>query len=106
MLRQALFLARMDARFLLTRRETIMWTFVMPVIFFYFIGTIMGGNRGPGDARDPIALWVPADAGFLADQLVARLESARYRVVRTKTEEELRLYRRRLEIPAGSQAGA
>jgi len=101
MLRDAFFLARMDARFLLTRRETILWTFVMPVIFFYFIGAITGRNLGPGDSRDPIAVSVPADAGFLADQLIARLKAAQYRIARPKTPEEFQGYRRRLEIPAG-----
>ena len=85
MLRDALFLARMDARYLLTRRETILWTFVMPVIFFYFIGTITRNAGGGGDTRDPIAVSVPADAGFLAGQVIDRLKAANYRVVRTET---------------------
>ena len=42
MLRDALYLARMDAAHLLRRRETLLWTFVMPIIFFYFFGTIIG----------------------------------------------------------------
>ena len=104
MLRDALYLARVDARFLLTRRETILWTFVMPVIFFYFIGTIMGGGRGPIDARDPIAVSAPADAGFLADQLIVRLKAANYRIDRPRTPEAFAQYRRRLEIPAGFTA--
>jgi ABC-2 type transport system permease protein len=106
MLRDALFLARMDARYLLTRRETILWTFVMPIIFFYFIGTITGGNRGPADSRDPIAVSVPADAGFLADQVVARLQAAGYRIVRPPTQQEFEQYPRRLEIPAAFTASA
>ena len=103
MLRDALFLARMDARYLLTRRETIVWTFVMPVIFFYFIGTI-GKNAGGGDARDPIAVSVPADAGFLAGKVIDRLKAADYRVVRTETRQEFEEFRTRLEIPAGFTA--
>ena len=42
MLRDAFYIARMDTRYLLSRRETIVWTFVMPVVFFYFIGAITG----------------------------------------------------------------
>src|SRR6267378_3991494 len=42
MFRDALFLARKDIRLLLRGGETILWTFVMPVVFFYFIGTITG----------------------------------------------------------------
>jgi ABC-type Na+ efflux pump permease subunit len=93
----------MDARYLLTRRETIVWTFVMPVIFFYFIGTI-GKNAGGGDARDPIAVSVPTDAGFLAGQVIDRLKAADYRVVRTETRKEFEEFRTRLEIPAGFTA--
>jgi ABC-type Na+ efflux pump permease subunit len=103
MLRDALYLARKDARYLLTRRETILWTFLMPVVFFYFIGTITGANTG-GDSRDPIAVSAPPDAGFLTDQLIARLKRANYRVVRTQTPEEFQRYRSRLEIPAGFTA--
>src|ERR1019366_849811 len=101
MLRDALFLARMDARYLLTRRETILWTFVMPLIFFYFIGTITKNAGGGGDNRDPIAGSVPADAGFLAGQVIDRLKAANYRVVRTETRQEFEEFRTRLEIPAG-----
>lgn len=103
MLRDALFLARMDARHLLTRRETILWTFVMPVIFFYFIGAI-AKNAAGGDARDPIAVSVPSDAGFLAGQVIDGLKAANYRVVRTESRQEFEEFRTRLEIPAGFTA--
>ena len=104
MLRDALYIARMDARYLLTRRETIVWTFVMPVIFFYFIGTITGNTMGSGDWRDPLAVSVPADAGFLADRLIERLNSRGYRVVRADSPAEFLTFPRRLEIPAGFTA--
>lgn len=100
MLRDALYIARMDTQYLLTRRETLVWTFVMPVVFFYFIGTIAGGNRS-SDSRDPLAISVPADAGFLADRLTERLTAGGYRVVPTHSSEEFLSYGRRLEIPAG-----
>ena len=101
MLRDAFFLARTDARYLLTRRETIVWTFLMPVVFFYFIGTITGNVSGSGDNRDPIAVKVPADAGYLADQLIHRIEAQNYRVFRNQTPEDFLAFRRRLEIPVG-----
>jgi ABC-2 type transport system permease protein len=49
-LRDALFLARFDLKYLLRQRETLMWTFLMPGLFFYFIGTVTGGA---GFAPDP-----------------------------------------------------
>jgi ABC-type Na+ efflux pump permease subunit len=100
MLRDAFYIARMDARHLLSRRETIVWTFVMPLVFFYFIGTISRRDSSV-EARDPLAVSAAADAGFLADQLTDRLTAGDYRIVRTHSSEEFLSYSRRLEIPAG-----
>src|SRR6266478_6463643 len=66
MIRDALFIVKQDLSYLLHRRETLLWTFVMPIIFFYFIGTVTGGFGGRSDEPDPIAVIVPANAGFLA----------------------------------------
>jgi ABC-2 type transport system permease protein len=101
MWRDAFFIARMDAWHMLRRRETMLWTFIMPVIFIYFIGTVTGNFGGSGDWKDDLALSVPANGGFLIDQLIGHLESLNYRVVRTNSQEEFNSYRRRLEIPAG-----
>jgi ABC-2 type transport system permease protein len=99
MFRDALYLARMDAAHLLRRRETLLWTFVMPIIFFYFLGTIAGNSAGP--MKDNLAVSVPPDAGFLADQLLARLDQRGYNLIRTPDPKEFLRYRRRLSIPAG-----
>ena len=32
---------------MLRARETLLWLFVMPILFFYFIGTVTGGFDGP-----------------------------------------------------------
>lgn len=100
MLRDALYIARMDAKYLLSRRETITWTFIMLVVFFYFIGTITSHNAS-SDSRDPVAVSIAPGAGFLAAQLADRLAANDYRVVRTQSGEEFRTYSRRLEIPTG-----
>jgi ABC-2 type transport system permease protein len=99
MLRDALYLARMDTAHLLRRRETLLWTFVMPIIFFYFFGTIIGNSSGP--MKDNLAVSVPPDAGFLADQLQARLAQRGYHVIRAQEPKEFLRFRRRLSIPAG-----
>jgi hypothetical protein len=75
MFRQAWFLARKDVAYALRARETLLWTFLMPIVFFYFIGTITSGFGGSGGvSQEPIAVFVPPDAGLLADDLIGRLE--------------------------------
>lgn len=102
LLRAAAFIARRDLRIMLRQRETLLWTFVMPILFFYFIGTVTGGfgSAPDPDRPDRLALRAPADAGFLLDELIVRLESQNYAVVRTETDEEFQQYARRLTVPA------
>ncbi|HLK19852.1 MAG TPA: hypothetical protein VKT81_12890, partial [Bryobacteraceae bacterium] len=66
MIRDAAYLAYRDLLYLLPRRETLLWTFIMPIIFFYFIGNVTGGF-GNHETRDPISVLAPPNAGFLAD---------------------------------------
>jgi len=100
MLRDAWFIARKDVQYMLRSRETILWTFVMPIVFFFFIGTATGGFGSRGVTRDTIAVRAPADAGFLVDEVVRRLQALEYEVARPATDEEAATYRRRLEFPA------
>jgi ABC-2 type transport system permease protein len=97
MLRSAWFLASRDVRYLLRRRETLVWTFVMPIIFFYFIGTVTGGFGGGGARKAPILLSVGEEAGFLAGEIERRLEEGDFAVVRSA--EEGKAPSRVLEIP-------
>ncbi|MGD0300212.1 MAG: ABC transporter permease, partial [Bryobacteraceae bacterium] len=97
MLRDALYLAYRDLLYLLQRRETWLWTFIMPIVFFYFIGSVTGGF-GSHEKRDPIAMIVPPDAGFLADELIRRLEQRNFQVVHTEN------FFRELRIPPGFTA--
>lgn len=79
-LRSAWFVGRKDVGHMLRRRETLLWTFVMPPVFFFFIGTITGGFAGGDMDHEPIVLAAPADAGFLADHLTRRLEGQGFSV--------------------------
>jgi ABC-type multidrug transport system permease subunit len=100
MLRDAWFLARKDVQFMLRKRETLLWTFVMPIVFFYFIGAATGGFGGHGPRKDVIALAAPANAGFLVEQIAARLAERDYDVVRTDAAIDSTQYRRWLQVPA------
>lgn len=99
-MRDALFIARKDLLHRLRGRETILWMFFMPIVFFYFIGTITGGSYSGMTGRPRIAVMMPADAGFLGDQLVRRLDEQGLQVDRPATEAEFDRYYRRLRVPA------
>ena len=99
MLRAAWFIARKDVEYILRERETILWLFIMPIVFFYFIGTITSGFSGGGPSKERLAVQVPDDAGFLADEVVRRMGAVGYEVVRTTPSEESGGDSRRLAIP-------
>jgi ABC-type Na+ efflux pump permease subunit len=116
MLKDALFIAWHDASILLRQRETLLWTFLMPALFFYFIGTVAGGGGVmSGGISTPLAVVVEEDAGFLADEVVLRLEQQDYDVTRfdagvprvdPETGAELTPdgWSRRLTVPSGFTA--
>jgi len=97
-LQAALFVARKDLKWLLRQKPTLVWTFLMPPVFFFFIGTITGGFGGD-DAPPELALVAPAPAGFLADELEARLAEEGFAVRRMAAVDTL--VDRRLVLPAG-----
>ena len=100
-LRSALFIARRDLDHMLWRRETMLWMFVMPILFFYFIGTVTGGFGSPTgseDRPDALAMRAPENAGFLLDELVARLEEQNFRVDRPETDEDWARYAPQLTV--------
>lgn len=99
MLREAWFIA-WNMRYMLRERETLLWLFVMPIVFFYFIGTITSGF-GPRPATKPrLVVHTGDNAGFLAEEVIRRLEAENYEVVRARAPEEFDAGWRRLEFPA------
>jgi ABC-2 type transport system permease protein len=108
-MRDALFIARNDLAQMLRARETLLWVFVMPALFFYFIGTVTGGYARPRGAQpDPILVEMPGpQPGFMADALGARLEAQNYRLVRDAAPEiAARTTRRlRIQLPDGFEGG-
>jgi ABC-type multidrug transport system permease subunit len=84
---------------MLRQWETLLWTFAMPVVFFYFIGTVSGGFASATGGGVPLAVQAPANGGIVVEQLVARLEQQGYAVVRPATLDALESYDRRLVVP-------
>lgn len=74
-MKRILFIAWNDAKFQLRQGSTLIWVFVMPPIFFYFIGTVTGGFSSGvgGGATTPITVIAEAP-GFLREQLDLRLK--------------------------------
>jgi len=70
----ALFIAWHDARYQIRQGATLLWLFVMPPIFIYFIGTVTGGFSGGtvGNVATPVTV-VAASPGFLKAQIDRRL---------------------------------
>ncbi len=81
-----LFIARSDLRRALRQRETWLWTFLMPLVFFYFFTLLQSGSSGSsrgstGGKPEPLTLVSPHD-GVLVDELERRLGEVGFEVKR------------------------
>ena len=98
-------LARTDLKLALRERSTILWLFIMPAVFFYFIGTVTQGGVGFTDSTVEL-LVENRDGGFLSQHLESRLEENLFSIIRADEippvadGEEPAKYRR-LVIPPG-----
>lgn len=72
-MRDAWFIARKDVQFVLRDRESMIWIFVMPVVFFWFIGTVTSGFSGSGSARDSLIVEYGENVGFLGERVAEHL---------------------------------
>ncbi len=103
-----LLLARTDLKRVLKDRSTVLWLFIMPAFFFYFIGTVTQGGLSFTD--DTVKLVVENnDGGFLALHLEARLEENLFSIIRPQDvpppeEGEESTKYRKLVIPSGFTA--
>lgn len=81
MLRSALFIARRDLASMLRQRETIVWVFLMPFLFFWFIGTVTGGGGTVApNLEQELRLRIegPAEGGFLQEELLDALRAEHF----------------------------
>ena len=92
-------LARNDLKLALRDRSTILWLFIMPVVFFYFIGTVTQGGLNFVDSTVELVVE-NKDGGFLSQHLEKRLEENLYTIMRPReippveAGEEEKKYRR------------
>ena len=85
---------------LIREREMVLWTFLMPIVFFYFLGTVTGGfGTSDPDRPDVLALVGAEEGGFLVDELTRRLADQNFAVVQSSPDEAAR-YARRFTLPA------
>ena len=69
-----LLIAWHDIRHQLRQGATLLWVFVMPPVFFYFIGTVTGGFSSGMSGGEATPLVIEAEApGFAAEQVEMRL---------------------------------
>jgi ABC-type Na+ efflux pump permease subunit len=95
------FLAAKDLRVALKKRSALMWLFVMPPIFFFFIGNITAGAGGlPGEQPVPVVIE-NLDQGVLGDHLEARLLENLFEILEPEEAESREADgARRITIPA------
>jgi len=73
-MKSIMFIAWQDVRNQMRQGSTLLWVFVMPPIFFYFIGTVTGGfSSGMSGAQSTPLIVVAESPGFLKDQVDMRL---------------------------------
>jgi len=73
-MKNVFFIARTDVRNQLRDGGTLAWLFIMPPVFFYFIGTVMSGFSSGMSGGEATPIVIAADApGFLREQIDLRL---------------------------------
>ena len=78
-MKNILFIAWQDVRNQLRQGSTLLWVFVMPPIFFFFIGTVTGGfSSGIGGGQTTPLTVVAKSPGFLKDQIDLRLAANQF----------------------------
>lgn len=98
-------LARIDLKLALKDRSTFLWLFVMPAVFFYFIGTVTQGGFSFSDSAVDLVVE-NNDGGFLSRHFETHLETNLFAIHRPQempplAEGEEPAPMRRIVIPQG-----
>lgn len=97
MFRDILFLARKDLRHFVRLPQVWLWVTVMPLALSYVVGSLM--PFADSSARGRIAMFAPAHAGFLADEVARRVSAAGFEVVRVADPSRLKQHPVGLSLP-------
>ena len=115
MFKNILFIAKKDFQYSLKEKTLLVWLFIMPIVFFGFIGSTTGGLAGSNSSvKDNVAIWEmhqgDSQESPLAKQIIYRLEQENFNVVifneETKKQElkyHFKDYTRRLWLPKNLQ---
>ena len=77
-MREMFFIAWHDAKYQLRQGSTLVWAFLMPPVFFYFIGTMTSGFSSGLGAEDTPLVVVAGSPGFLQEQIDLRLRDNQF----------------------------
>ena len=114
MLKNILFIAKKDFFYSLKEKTLLVWLFIMPLVFFGFIGSTTGGLAGNFNKKSNIAIWEPvvdmSKNNVLLKQIIYRLQKEGFNTKifnqNTKNKEikyHFEDYTRRLWIPKDMQ---
>jgi len=114
MLKNILFIAKKDFFYSLKEKTLLVWLFIMPLVFFGFIGSTTGGLAGNTTKKSNIAVWEPviglSKDNKLVKQIIYRLESENFNIEIFNDETKIKQlkyhfndYTRRLWIPKNIQ---
>lgn len=97
-------LTKFDVNFMVRNRETILWMFIMPVMFMFLIGNMTKSGEGP--AGRPRVYVRDADGDVLAAALLRHLDAVGFEVMPTADDSLLAQGRRAILIPPEFTCGA
>lgn len=93
-------MTRFDLQFMLRSRETLMWMFLMPLLFMFLIGKAMPRGSS-GSSEEATFAVLDQDGGSLAHTFLHHLDELEYTIVHVDAESDLVRHERRIKIPRG-----
>ena len=104
-MKEVFFVAIKDFFYTLKEKTVLLWMFIMPLVFFGFIGSTTGGFAGNSGQVKNIAIWESVadqtENDLLAQQIVYRLKQENFNTVifNQNNSEKFKNYTRNLWLP-------